>query len=81
MRLLQEAPASVLWLLADAPVTENNLRREASARGIADERLVFADRIDIPGYLGRLALADLFLDCQVSKHRTYLISSNGEHNG
>ena len=63
MRLLQEAPGSVLWLLADAPVTENNLRREAAARGVAGERLVFADRVDIPDYLGRLVLADLFLDC------------------
>ena len=63
MRLLREAPGSVLWLLSDAPVTENNLRREAQARGVAGERLIFANRVDIPDYLGRLALADLFLDC------------------
>ncbi|MEA4839128.1 MAG: tetratricopeptide repeat protein [Rhodospirillaceae bacterium] len=63
MRLLKEAPGSALWLLADTPYTETNLRREAQARGIDAERLVFAGRVKFEEYLGRLALADLFLDC------------------
>jgi protein O-GlcNAc transferase len=38
------------------------LRREATSRGIAEERLVFAQPVPMPKYLARLGLADLFLD-------------------
>jgi predicted O-linked N-acetylglucosamine transferase (SPINDLY family) len=62
MRVLARVPASVLWLLGDSPLAADNLRREAQRRGIAAERLIFARRVDYAGYLGRLALADLFLD-------------------
>jgi protein O-GlcNAc transferase len=62
MRLLQATPNSVLWLLADRPSTQANLRREAAARGINEERLVFAARMPYARHLGRLGLADLFLD-------------------
>jgi protein O-GlcNAc transferase len=40
MRLLRNVDGSVLWLLGSATV-EQNLRREAQARGVAEERLVF----------------------------------------
>jgi predicted O-linked N-acetylglucosamine transferase (SPINDLY family) len=39
-----------------------NLRREAGARGVAPERLVFAPAMSYPDHLARLALADLCLD-------------------
>jgi protein O-GlcNAc transferase len=61
-RLLREAPGSVLWLLADRNSTQENLRREAAARGVSPERLVFAGRMPYAQHLGRLGLADLFLD-------------------
>jgi predicted O-linked N-acetylglucosamine transferase (SPINDLY family) len=62
MRLLKDCPSSVLWLLADNPYAILNLRREAAARGIAPERLVFAPRVPRNDHLARHRLADLFLD-------------------
>lgn len=62
MRLLSRVPASVLWLQVDAETARGNLRREAEARGIAPERLVFAPRAPLAEHLARTALADLFLD-------------------
>jgi predicted O-linked N-acetylglucosamine transferase (SPINDLY family) len=62
MRLLQAVPGSVLWLLETNIAVPDNLRREAAARGVAAERLVFARHGPIPDYLARLAAADLFLD-------------------
>jgi protein O-GlcNAc transferase len=62
MRLLDQVPGSVLWLLADNPGATANLRRTAEARGIAAERLVFAERRPLAEHLARHRLADLFLD-------------------
>ena len=62
MRVLQQVPGSVLWLLAAHATVEGNLRREAEARGVEAERLVFAPRIPYADYLARYQLADLFLD-------------------
>jgi protein O-GlcNAc transferase len=62
MRLLQRVPGSVLWLLADNPAVERNLRREAESRGVNTTRLIFAPRILYADYLARYRLADLFLD-------------------
>jgi predicted O-linked N-acetylglucosamine transferase (SPINDLY family) len=61
-RILGRVPGAVLWLLADDPATERNLRREAAARGIAPQRLVFARRAPREAYVDRMAAADLFLD-------------------
>jgi predicted O-linked N-acetylglucosamine transferase (SPINDLY family) len=62
MRLLQVVPGSLLWLLEFSRGAAANLRREASARGVNPERLVFAPLIPIEQHLARLRLADLFLD-------------------
>jgi predicted O-linked N-acetylglucosamine transferase (SPINDLY family) len=63
MRLLREIPDSVLWLPQYNPAEPRHLKREAAARGIAPERLVFAKLTATPEqYLARMALADLFLD-------------------
>ena len=62
MRLLPAVPGSVVWLLGDAAAAEANLRREALARGVDPERLVFAGRLDLADHLARHRLADLFLD-------------------
>lgn len=61
-RLLAAVPGSCLWLLVQSPVIQDNLRREAVARGMAPERLVFAPRLPVAEHLGRLQLADLALD-------------------
>ncbi len=62
MRLLKAVPGSVLWLLSTASATESNLRREAAARGVEPERLIFAEGLTLPFHLARHRLADLFLD-------------------
>jgi len=62
MRMLAAVPGSVLWLLSDNPTAERNLRREAVARGIASERLVFASHLPLADHLARHKVADLFLD-------------------
>ena len=62
MRLLDAVPGSVLWLLRDNDAAQANLRRQALARGVAPERLVFADRVTLDVHLARHRLVDLFLD-------------------
>ncbi len=62
MRLLQQVPGSVLWLFEANRVVEENLRREASVRGIDPARLVFAPKKPLPEHLVRYRVADLCLD-------------------
>jgi protein O-GlcNAc transferase len=62
MRLLAAVPGSVLWLLRDNGGAQANLCRHAQAQGVAPERLVFADRVNLDAHLARHRLADLFLD-------------------
>lgn len=62
LSLLTKVPGSVLWLLADNPWAESNLRKVAESRGFPPERLVFATRVSPENYLARYLIADLFLD-------------------
>lgn len=62
MRLLHRTEDSVLWLLQGNASIRDNLRKEAVARGIAPERLIFASRTTPEKHLARQQLADLFLD-------------------
>lgn len=62
MRLLNEIPDAVLWLLDANALVKDNLRRAAAARGVDPDRLVFARKLPSPEHLARHRLADLFLD-------------------
>jgi predicted O-linked N-acetylglucosamine transferase (SPINDLY family) len=62
MRLLFKVEGSVLWLLEDSETAASNLKKEAAARGLNPERLIFAPRIPLQEHLSRHRLADLFLD-------------------
>ncbi len=62
MRLLQNVPQSVLWLLDTDSLVRPNLEREARGRGVAPERLLFAPRVPVAEHLARHAVADVFLD-------------------
>ncbi len=63
MRLLAQVSGSVLWLSETNELAQANLQREAAARGIAPERLVFAAYAHrIEDHLARHRGADLFLD-------------------
>ena len=71
MRLLNKVPDSVLWLQEPHPTAIQNLKKEAQARGVDEQRLIFHKRelvaVDleparIAKYLASYKLADLFLD-------------------
>eukprot|EP01051_Picozoa_sp_SAG22_P002764 SAG22_NODE_126_length_18820_cov_10.207788_11_plen_373_part_00 len=54
-----------LWLLepdGEGSAARRNLRAEAAALGLPAARLLFAGRVPKPEHLGRLALADVFVD-------------------
>ena len=62
MRILARLEGSVLWILEDNTSAAENLKKEAVARGIGADRLIFAKRVPLPEHLARHQLADLFLD-------------------
>jgi protein O-GlcNAc transferase len=62
MGLLRAVPDSVLWLLQGGPAVSDRLRKEAGARGVAPQRLVFAPRVAPAEHLVRHRVADLFID-------------------
>ena len=62
MRILNRVPGSVLWLIEDNDEVKSNLQREAAARGIDGERLIFSGRVPPADHLARHRCADLFLD-------------------
>jgi len=62
MRILAQVPDSVMWFGSWLRDTADNLRAEAARRGIAGERLVFADIATPQAHLARLRLADIALD-------------------
>lgn len=62
MRLVNGVPGSVLWLLGVNDLVPENLRREAEARGVMGERLVFARNVPAADHLARQRSADLLLD-------------------
>ena len=62
MRILHAVEGSVLWLLDHNALATRNLQREAQARGIDSNRLIFAARMPLADHLARHRLADLFID-------------------
>jgi predicted O-linked N-acetylglucosamine transferase (SPINDLY family) len=62
MRLLSAVEGSVLWLLYAHDRASDNLRAEASKRGLDPGRLVFAPKAEHADHLARHQLADIFLD-------------------
>lgn len=62
MRILQQVPGSILWLLADNDTARDHMRAAAVSHGLAPERLHFAPRVSPAEYLARFQLIDLMLD-------------------
>jgi predicted O-linked N-acetylglucosamine transferase (SPINDLY family) len=71
MEILKAVPGSVLWLLKPNETAVKNLIKEAHARGVDAERLIFTarevvsmdqEKARIGRYLASYKLADLFLD-------------------
>ena len=61
-RILKRIDGSVLWLFKSNELAASNLIKEAVARDISPDRLVFADRMPLADHLARHQLAGLFLD-------------------
>lgn len=59
---LAALPAAVLWQLEPPAAARRNLIAAATARGIAEERLIFAPKVPVDQHLARLRCADLALD-------------------
>ena len=71
MRILGAVPESQFWLFEQpAGLASENLKREAGARGIDPERLIFANRVSKSTHLSRLKLADLALDTRICNGHT-----------
>ena len=62
MEIIKATENSVLWLLDYSPETNQRLREQAEARGVAGTRLVFAPKLPNARHLARYPLADMFLD-------------------
>jgi predicted O-linked N-acetylglucosamine transferase (SPINDLY family) len=62
MQLLKQLPEAVLWLPPLNRSAQVNLRREAQAAGVEEQRLCFATAATRRERLDSLALADLFID-------------------
>ena len=60
--ILRRVERSVLWLYVDNVLARSNLLTRAQQRGLAAERIIFAERAEPSLYRSRLALADIFLD-------------------
>jgi predicted O-linked N-acetylglucosamine transferase (SPINDLY family) len=62
MHILKSTKRSVLFLYAENELAQSNLIKEAEARGVNGQRLVFGKRLDRDEYLARYRACDLFLD-------------------
>ncbi len=71
MRILQQVPGSVLWLLAPGDDLRQNLHQQVRLHGIDANRVIFAKRVPTHEHLARHQHADLFLDTfPVNAHTT-----------
>jgi predicted O-linked N-acetylglucosamine transferase (SPINDLY family) len=62
MKILLQAPNSVLWLYEYSATGKSNLLMEARKRGVNDDRIFFAKTLPLNEHLNRLAFADVVLD-------------------
>ena len=63
MRILNATENSVLWLFEANPLCKANLQREAIARKVDPNRMIFSPMVPkMEDHLARCRLADLFLD-------------------
>src|SRR5581483_1491343 len=70
MRVLQEIPDSVLWLLGQSEAAITNLSHHARLAGIGPERLIFAPFAAPQDHFARLPAADAVLDALVCNGHT-----------
>jgi predicted O-linked N-acetylglucosamine transferase (SPINDLY family) len=62
MEIMNEVPESLLWVSRVSDDHSERMRKEAEKLGMSGDRLLFTAKEDMPDYLARMGLADLFLD-------------------
>jgi predicted O-linked N-acetylglucosamine transferase (SPINDLY family) len=63
MDVMRSVPQAVLWLTHRYPPVIANLRREAEARGVSSDRLIFAGPVpEVADHLARYRVVDVALD-------------------
>ncbi len=62
MKILEQTENSVLWLLAENPNVEQNIKKELARYGMEEWRVIFAKHAQPSEYLARFSCADLYLD-------------------
>lgn len=62
MTILSKVDHSILWLYAANDTAKNNLLTEVAKRNIDENRIIFAQKMDVEDHLSRLRHADIFLD-------------------
>ena len=60
--VLREVPRAVLWMKETNNQLHDNVRRELAARGVAEDRVVYARVVPYAEHFSRMALADVFVD-------------------
>lgn len=71
MNILRRTARAYLWLLDCGESAKRNLKKEAAARGIIPDRIIFAEKWPKQEHLARYRVADLALDTrQVNGHTT-----------
>ena len=62
IKILKKVKNSVIWLLIDNEIAQDNLKKILVSSDIDPNRMIFAGRLPHPEHIIRLGLADLFLD-------------------
>ena len=62
MNILISVPGSVLYLYADNPIVESNLKKEARLLEVDPSRIIFTRRSSLSDYFLKYKAVDLFLD-------------------
>ena len=62
LSILQQVPASVLWLIQESPLVQQRLHTRAAATGLNPDRIVFTPKVPSAEFKNLCSLADLFLD-------------------
>lgn len=70
MNILKKVPKSSLWLLKSSEAVMENLKKEATFRGVNSSRLIFAEQMTKDLHLSRLKNADLMLDTRIYNGHT-----------
>ena len=75
IEILRELPDSILWLLDDNKVAQQNLSNYIKKKNIDEKRLIFAEKLSREKHIERLKLADVALDTRIYNGHTTTIDA------